>query len=267
VPGCNEFRRLLSPRRTGRLARSSLRDSSQNLRPYRHEWGSVACNSPGQIRVRLGVNSTRKNKWYLLFCFIVVGSLRTPVLSAQEQSSPPATESLAPAASNSPEHQAKVTIPAGTRLALVLQNSINTRGAKAGDSAYLQVAYPVALDNRVVIPAGTLARGEVVSVKRPGRIKGRAELQLQITSLVFSNGYVVSLAARPRSVDGVPADSVEDASATRSNPPPPRLRPRRTHGPNQWQPRQLVRHTSRSHAGRMWNSGVAECSMPTSTGR
>jgi hypothetical protein len=62
----------------------------------------------------------------------------------------------------------------------VLQNAINTRSAKVGGSAYFQIAYLVALGDRSVIPAATVARGEVVAVKRPGRVKGRGELRLQI---------------------------------------------------------------------------------------
>jgi type IV secretion system protein VirB10 len=102
---------------------------------------------------------------------------------------------------NPPESSEKITLPAGTRLALVLQTGINTRTAKPGDSVYFQTVYPVAQGNRMVIPVGSFARGEVTSVKRPGRVKGRAELCMRITSITFPNGYVVSLVAIPGSLD------------------------------------------------------------------
>jgi hypothetical protein len=41
----------------------------------------------------------------------------------------------------------------------------------------------------------------VDSVKRPGRVKGRAELLMHFTTLIYPNGYTVTL---PGSVEGVP---------------------------------------------------------------
>src|SRR2546429_4300728 len=57
-----------------------------------------------------------------------------------------------------------------------LQNGITTRSAKPGDSVYLQTSFPVTIGNRIVIPVGSYLRGELVESKRPGRVKGRGEL-------------------------------------------------------------------------------------------
>jgi len=95
----------------------------------------------------------------------------------------------------------KLTVPAGTRLAVVLENGISTRSAKAGDSLYFHTAFPVTQNNQVVIPVGSYLRGSLLESKRPGRIKGHGEFRMRLESLILPNGYTVDLLAAPRSAD------------------------------------------------------------------
>ena len=95
----------------------------------------------------------------------------------------------------------RITVPAGTRVGVVLQNGISTRSAKPGDSVYLQMSFPITQTNRIVIPVGSYLRGELLESKRPGRIKGRGEFRLRLDTLILPNGYTVSLNAAPRSAD------------------------------------------------------------------
>src|SRR6266478_8026976 len=95
----------------------------------------------------------------------------------------------------------KVSVPAGTRLAVVLENGISTRSARAGDSLYFHTAFPVTQNNQIVIPVGSYLRGSLMESKRPGRVKGRGEFRLRLESLIFPNGYTVDLLAAPRSAD------------------------------------------------------------------
>ncbi len=95
----------------------------------------------------------------------------------------------------------RITVPAGTRVAVVLQNGISTRSAKAGDSVYLQTSFPITGNNRIVIPVGSYLRGELLEAKRPGRIKGRGEFRMRLDTLILPNGYTVDLRAAPRSAD------------------------------------------------------------------
>ncbi len=94
-----------------------------------------------------------------------------------------------------------VIVPAGTKLAVILQNGISTRGAKPGDSVYFQTAFPVTINNRIVIPVGSYMRGSILESKRPGRVKGVGEFRLRLESLIFPNGYTVDLNAAPKSAD------------------------------------------------------------------
>jgi hypothetical protein len=95
----------------------------------------------------------------------------------------------------------RVMVPAGTRVAVVLENGISTRNAKAGDSVYLRTSFPITQNNRVVIPIGSYVRGELLDSKRPGRIKGRGEFRMKLTTLIFPNGYTVNLIGAPRTAD------------------------------------------------------------------
>lgn len=95
-----------------------------------------------------------------------------------------------------------ITVPSGTHLPLVLQNSIHTRSAKRGDQVYFETIYPITLENRVVIPAGSFVRGSLTEVKRSGRVKGRAEIHVRFDVLTLPNGYTVPLSATVTSAMG-----------------------------------------------------------------
>ena len=84
-----------------------------------------------------------------------------------------------------------VTIPAGTRMALVLTHPIQTRYIHRGDDIYAQVNSPVSSENEVVIPPGTFVQGVVDKIQRTG---GRGELRLQSMSITFPDGYVTPIA-------------------------------------------------------------------------
>ena len=119
--------------------------------------------------------------------FLVI-LLLTPLLFAQEPSQPGATPESAP---GQPEAKnSKITIPAGTHLALVLTQPVQTRYARRGDDIYAQVTSPVNAGNQVVIPPGTFVQGTVDKIERNG---GRGELRLQSMAITFPDGYVTPI--------------------------------------------------------------------------
>jgi len=87
----------------------------------------------------------------------------------------------------------QITVPAGTEVLLQLKSTIDTKNAQVGDGVYCQTAFPVSVDNVIVIPGGTYVKGEIVKVERPGRVKGRAQVLFRFTSMIFPNGYTVDL--------------------------------------------------------------------------
>ena len=140
-----------------------------------------------------------------LLC-LIAGMLVVGTTCAAQQPDGPQTAAPSPVApAPAPAPQAgpseRITVPAGTRVGVVLQNGISTRSAKAGDSIYLQTSFPITQNNRIVIPVGSYLRGELLDAKRPGRIKGKGEFRLRLDTLILPNGYTVSLNAAPRSAD------------------------------------------------------------------
>jgi hypothetical protein len=115
------------------------------------------------------------------------------------------SNSGAPAGSGAPggvaiAPTAKIMVPAGTHIPLVLHNAVSTRSARPGDPVYFETLFPVMIDGKVVIPAGSYVSGEVTESKRPGRVKGRGELMIKLTTMILPNAYMVNLNAVPGGV-------------------------------------------------------------------
>jgi len=121
------------------------------------------------------------------------------------QSTPPPAAATAPPPvqeqSTLKHPSEKILVPSGTRFGVILENGISTRGAKPGDSIYLQTTFPITQNNRIVVPVGSYLRGELIEARRPGRIKGKGEFRLRLKTLILPNGYTVDLNAAPRGAD------------------------------------------------------------------
>lgn len=128
------------------------------------------------------------------------GPAAQPPAAAQTEAPKPLTPPQTPAVepgSATPAKPAKLEVPVGTKLPLVLHNAISTRSARPGDPVYLETLFPVVLDGKIMIPAGSFVGGEIVESKRAGRVKGRAELLIKLNTLILPNGYVASFNAVP----------------------------------------------------------------------
>jgi hypothetical protein len=106
---------------------------------------------------------------------------------AQDQSpagNPPSNQTPQVQAEN---RSATITIPAGTRMALVLTQPIQSRYMRRGDDIYAQTTSPVNSGNQMVIPPGTFVQGTLDKFERRG---GRGEIHLSSMSITFPDGYV-----------------------------------------------------------------------------
>ena len=136
---------------------------------------------------------------------------------AQNQAPAAATipPSAAPTAAETPTapqgSSAKVRVPSGTHIPLVLHNAISTRSAKPGDPVYFETVFPIMAEGHVVIPAGSYVSGEITESKRPGRVKGRAELMARLNTLILPNGYMVNLNASPGGSAGTGGSETMDS--------------------------------------------------------
>jgi type IV secretion system protein VirB10 len=135
----------------------------------------------------------------------------SPAASASDADpqSPAATAEPTPAQTSAPARKTYI-VPAGTKVLLQLRSAINTSSARAGDGVYLASTFPVVVGNRVMIPAGVYVQGVVDRVARAGRVKGKAQLDMHFTSIIFPNGTVVEVPGLVNSLPGADKQSVKD---------------------------------------------------------
>lgn len=107
-----------------------------------------------------------------------------------------------------------LVIPAGTKLPIRLKNTISTKSNHEGDPIYAQSTFPVVVNDKIVIPAGTYVQGKIISVKPAGRLKGRAEVLIHFTTLIYPSGYTVLLPGSLDNSPGVNNSKVKDKEGT-----------------------------------------------------
>jgi len=129
---------------------------------------------------------------------------------ASAQTSPPPN----PAAPAVESQKPMLTIPAGTTIPLSLKQAISTKTAKDGDPVYAETAFPYVVNDRVVIPAGTYIQGKIERVQRGGHVKGRAEVLIHFTSMIYPNGYTVMLGGSVENTPGAEKTSMKDSEGT-----------------------------------------------------
>lgn len=121
-------------------------------------------------------------------------------LAIAQQANAPTKAAAQPSAEDSTAKR-ELIIPSGTRVPVALKNAISTKSARDGDPVYAETTFPLVTNDRVLIPAGTYVQGRIAHVKRAGRVKGRAEVLIHFTTLIYPSGYTVIL---PGSIESVP---------------------------------------------------------------
>jgi len=150
-----------------------------------------------------------------IFGFLGAASLSARPQSVANPDPPAATQpASAPDAPPLTPTRRTYTVPAGTKVLLQLRSAINTKSAKPGDGIYLASTFPVVVGNRVMIPAGVYVQGVVDRVARAGRVKGRAQLDLHFTSIIFPNGTVVEIPGIINSLPGAKDRKVKNEEGT-----------------------------------------------------
>jgi len=143
----------------------------------------------------------------LLVCMIPSAPAQAPAVSVPAMAGTPATLAA--------ENGVKTyTVPPGTRILLSLKSEINTRIAMPGDPVYLVSVFPVVADGVAVLPAGMYVKGFIDRVQRPGKVKGRAQLQMHFASIILPNGVEIAL---PGTLDNAPGSTgakVKNAEGT-----------------------------------------------------
>ncbi len=100
-----------------------------------------------------------------------------------------------------PARAEEMRLAEGTKIVFTLNNELNTKVSQEGDTFTGVVNRSVRVGDRIAIPEGSLVRGTVNHVKRPGRLKGRAELGLRFDEIELPDGTQVPLAASLTELD------------------------------------------------------------------
>jgi hypothetical protein len=107
-----------------------------------------------------------------------------------------------------------VTIPAGTRVMMVLKSPLHSTSGTAGSGLYLETLFPVVQENGVVIPARTYVQGIVEANERPGHLKRTSEFRFRFTTLIFPNNHVVPIKGVLQSIPGAKNSRSPDKDGT-----------------------------------------------------
>jgi hypothetical protein len=133
---------------------------------------------------------------------------RTEAPAKAPQTAPPAREeppvAITPApisdnqASRSVEPPGPVVeelvVSAQSVLGLQMETSVSSERAQVEDQIVARVTRDVKVGDRVAIPAGAKANGEVTLVERGGRLRDRSRLGIRFTSIVLADGTRLPIA-------------------------------------------------------------------------
>jgi hypothetical protein len=107
----------------------------------------------------------------------------------------------APLSANAPA--VNVRVPAGTSLAIRINQHISVKHNHAGDRFTGEVVDPVSVDGNIVVPKGTEVGGRIDEAHRRGHFKGRSVLELRLTSMQLNgNRYALDTHDSVRSKKG-----------------------------------------------------------------
>jgi type IV secretion system protein VirB10 len=98
----------------------------------------------------------------------------------------------------------------GTKIVFSMNDSLSTKISRTGDPFSGVISRSVRVGETVVIPQGSVIRGTVGNVQRPGRVKGRAELGLRFDTLELPDGQVYDLSASLTDLDAGQKETVSE---------------------------------------------------------
>lgn len=139
----------------------------------------------------------------LLLAAAALGQTAPPQTNPAGPAKPPQAKPASAAAS-------ALVVPTGTIIPLELKSTVNSRTAYDGEAVYCVTIFPIAIADRMLIPAGSYVQGEVTQVTKPGRVIGKAQLGLRFEEVVLPTGVTRSLSASLSSIGGA---RLEDAKS------------------------------------------------------
>src|SRR5262245_5887318 len=105
---------------------------------------------------------------------------QTLALQATEAATPAAGPTLPSRHELSP---GTIVVPAGTSLVLVFESTVSSVSAQPEDVVLAHLGDDVKKGDETLLPAGSEIRGHVTSVKRSGKVKGKAEMHVEFNTI------------------------------------------------------------------------------------
>jgi hypothetical protein len=105
---------------------------------------------------------------------------------------PPEPEVTAAPAPAEPTFE-ELVVSADSVIGLQLETAVNSERARVEDQVTARVTRDLRVGDRVAIPAGARAEGEVTLVERGGKLRDRARLGIRFTSIVLADGTRVPI--------------------------------------------------------------------------
>jgi len=102
---------------------------------------------------------------------------------------PEAVETTEPA----PPQFVELVVPAESVIGLQVETALSSENARVEDEVVARVSRDVRVDDRVAIPSGAKAHGQVTLVEQGGRMRGRSRLGIRFTSVVLADGTRIPL--------------------------------------------------------------------------
>ncbi len=100
---------------------------------------------------------------------------------------------LAPAATAAQYLEQQVVLKAGTPIILETTSAFSSKETTPGTTVDFKVVSDVKADGLVVIPAGTIAKGQVSSVKRASGLGKGGEITLSLSSINAVDGTLIPI--------------------------------------------------------------------------
>ena len=82
----------------------------------------------------------------------------------------------------------EITIPAGTRLPIVLDTAVGSDISRIEQPVTAHITRPLTIDGATVIPARSRVSGVVTDARRSGKVKGRAHVSMRFDTLTLPDG-------------------------------------------------------------------------------
>jgi hypothetical protein len=112
-----------------------------------------------------------------------------PSVAPQPVAQPQRVAPPAPVAAPAPVAP-PIVISSGTAMEIMLIDPISTETNVAGDEFLAAVSRPISVNGATVVEEGVRVRGRIVDLQEPGRVNGRARIEIVLFELIGQNGRV-----------------------------------------------------------------------------